>query len=454
MEPTKKFWLVWSPTGQTPPKKLHDTQDQARAEAQRLAIAKPGQEFYVLKAKDRYKKYADVYEGLKDFLGDMYPAVIGKKPEAPKFPEYLKTKTATEVDQVNQEAMKVLDKMISDAMRAPATPALGKTIEKLNDVVQEALDKEITNLLKKNPLLTTGDAIKATKKQIEDALFFGVDYGKAGGDKTVFIINPAKLPEGKTLEQVIEGLANQYPGCEIMVGMMDEAGVFECVKALNPGKKTLTPMEQVKKLVDEGRCMGVHYADKFTVYAINADGLPKGACVDEIVKTIKLEDPQAIVIVFKNKMKDVSLTPPVDLKKFDQDVPSKKPHGKIGGVNHSALRESFWKYVERLPEPKRKDCFKFSSLVCICPDCLPVKEKPRPETTNSALKEVLDKQEAERVADLAKAGKRVKVVVEPTCQYSSAPKWPYHPACDRKGGCPECKADFQELCGKFANWQG
>lgn len=47
---TAIFWLVWSPTGPTPPRCRHVSEDLARAEAKRLAIAHRGQRFYVLQA--------------------------------------------------------------------------------------------------------------------------------------------------------------------------------------------------------------------------------------------------------------------------------------------------------------------------------------------------------------------------------------------------------------------
>lgn len=44
------FWLVWSPTGKTPPSRRHDLKEEATTEAERLARATPGAEFYVLEA--------------------------------------------------------------------------------------------------------------------------------------------------------------------------------------------------------------------------------------------------------------------------------------------------------------------------------------------------------------------------------------------------------------------
>jgi hypothetical protein len=45
------FWLVWCPTGPTPPKYQHWDAGSAMAEAERLARACPGQKFYVLEAQ-------------------------------------------------------------------------------------------------------------------------------------------------------------------------------------------------------------------------------------------------------------------------------------------------------------------------------------------------------------------------------------------------------------------
>lgn len=47
------FFLVWSPTGPTPPKHRHSTRETAKAEAERLARLNRGAEFFVLVATDR-----------------------------------------------------------------------------------------------------------------------------------------------------------------------------------------------------------------------------------------------------------------------------------------------------------------------------------------------------------------------------------------------------------------
>lgn len=46
----RAFWLVWSPSGATPPKHRHETAQGATAEAERLAKEHPGQLFVVLEA--------------------------------------------------------------------------------------------------------------------------------------------------------------------------------------------------------------------------------------------------------------------------------------------------------------------------------------------------------------------------------------------------------------------
>ena len=45
----KAFWMVWNPQGRTPAFQ-HETEKQAREEAERLARANQGHRFYVLQA--------------------------------------------------------------------------------------------------------------------------------------------------------------------------------------------------------------------------------------------------------------------------------------------------------------------------------------------------------------------------------------------------------------------
>jgi len=47
-----EFWLVWSPTGTTPPSYRHLSELSAINEAERLARLNKGAEFYVLRATE------------------------------------------------------------------------------------------------------------------------------------------------------------------------------------------------------------------------------------------------------------------------------------------------------------------------------------------------------------------------------------------------------------------
>jgi hypothetical protein len=46
-----KFWIVWSPTGTTPPRNKHPSHGAALWVATQMAVKHPGQEFYVMSAK-------------------------------------------------------------------------------------------------------------------------------------------------------------------------------------------------------------------------------------------------------------------------------------------------------------------------------------------------------------------------------------------------------------------
>lgn len=48
------FWIVWNPEGRNP-KVMHRFHDKAKAEAMRLAIAHPGERFFVMEAIDCYQ---------------------------------------------------------------------------------------------------------------------------------------------------------------------------------------------------------------------------------------------------------------------------------------------------------------------------------------------------------------------------------------------------------------
>jgi len=56
MEHEFQFWVVWNPQ-QTGPTVRHSSAQVAKAEAERLAAAQPGDRFYVLKAL-RYSQMA------------------------------------------------------------------------------------------------------------------------------------------------------------------------------------------------------------------------------------------------------------------------------------------------------------------------------------------------------------------------------------------------------------
>ena len=47
------FWIVWSPTGSTPPKRRHNTHDEAMRVCKEMAESHPGQTFYALLAQAR-----------------------------------------------------------------------------------------------------------------------------------------------------------------------------------------------------------------------------------------------------------------------------------------------------------------------------------------------------------------------------------------------------------------
>ncbi len=62
----QKFWLVWSPTGERPPRFRHSTEAEAEHEAERLAEQMPGAEFFVLEAKLKSRAIRVVSEVLED----------------------------------------------------------------------------------------------------------------------------------------------------------------------------------------------------------------------------------------------------------------------------------------------------------------------------------------------------------------------------------------------------
>lgn len=50
-EQKPSFFIVWNPDGFRPPKHRHDEEYKAKAEASRLAMENPLQEFYVMEAR-------------------------------------------------------------------------------------------------------------------------------------------------------------------------------------------------------------------------------------------------------------------------------------------------------------------------------------------------------------------------------------------------------------------
>jgi hypothetical protein len=53
---TSPFWIVWCPTGPTPPRMRHNNRPSAEAERDRLARVHVGHEFFVLRAESSAKK--------------------------------------------------------------------------------------------------------------------------------------------------------------------------------------------------------------------------------------------------------------------------------------------------------------------------------------------------------------------------------------------------------------
>lgn len=51
-----QYWIVWSPSGSTPPKKKHPTYESAFKEAERLASHHAGQDFVVLLAQTEVRR--------------------------------------------------------------------------------------------------------------------------------------------------------------------------------------------------------------------------------------------------------------------------------------------------------------------------------------------------------------------------------------------------------------
>lgn len=53
-DPPGTFWMIWNPRGKAPAV-MHESEDQADTEAQRLARVSPGDTFVVLKASHAFR---------------------------------------------------------------------------------------------------------------------------------------------------------------------------------------------------------------------------------------------------------------------------------------------------------------------------------------------------------------------------------------------------------------
>lgn len=72
MKTEYKFWVVWQPASGTPTVK-HLSKEIAMAEAQRLAIANPGKEFFVMEATDMCVKDSVQWVSLDEYHIAMVP---------------------------------------------------------------------------------------------------------------------------------------------------------------------------------------------------------------------------------------------------------------------------------------------------------------------------------------------------------------------------------------------
>lgn len=72
MTTRNSFYIVWSPTGPTPPRHRHDDFDSADREAKRLARVHPGNEFFVMGAV-RSAKVNDLIVTNYHVIDDLIP---------------------------------------------------------------------------------------------------------------------------------------------------------------------------------------------------------------------------------------------------------------------------------------------------------------------------------------------------------------------------------------------
>lgn len=61
---SEEFWIVWCPTGPTPPRKTYELQSLAEAEAVKMAQRFPDSIFYVLRAESSAFKNRPILDRL------------------------------------------------------------------------------------------------------------------------------------------------------------------------------------------------------------------------------------------------------------------------------------------------------------------------------------------------------------------------------------------------------
>lgn len=69
MKRKEAFYIVWNPQGSLPPRATHDTFEKAAAEAQRLALANPGNDFFVMQSHRRVRTVRPVE--IEDYHTDL-----------------------------------------------------------------------------------------------------------------------------------------------------------------------------------------------------------------------------------------------------------------------------------------------------------------------------------------------------------------------------------------------
>lgn len=69
-----KFWMVWNPVGHAPVYR-HESRASAEREAERLAKLNPTNEFYILEAKELFRRRPDIEQiflGEEDEFGNLF----------------------------------------------------------------------------------------------------------------------------------------------------------------------------------------------------------------------------------------------------------------------------------------------------------------------------------------------------------------------------------------------